>query len=646
MEKTMYDILRDTKNEIENNFTSDAIEQIQTEGIKRELNRFKATLIKDITYELEHTMEVIQSPVFVGLLGRYSHGKSALVNALFSLDDTSKLPEGEGVVTSKVTRVDFKKDLYTPNAYEVKKGGVSNPIDIETLRNGVGQSQTDTSSVDYFYLNLPTDNRDFAQLFATKNISLIDMPGLGGPYFKDQTTTKQYIKNLDMILAIVKADGIREAGVHIEPYIQTSAGLPVIPVLTFSDLWKKCDLYADCNNEDEMLQKAKSLIQEYIPSLSKYNTNLIAVSSYTGQNINELRSLILNHVEVGNIAIGKARKEISPVYKRQVQQLSIEFNNLKNKINTLNEELDELLKPILPKRKDTNQLKEVFSSGKVQRSYRDLSKEGSTQINECFNKYKDYIHGLRSKNSAKEVMEWLNSFDRDLNNRIFRDTIERVDCLFEEYKEQLRIGIRDALEHMTLDRQKKMDLQERTSDTITEFKVDWKNVFHIQLDSVSLQTFYGKYQAKVAGSTFMEMLKQPMTLVMFIVGIVLGCALPFANLGPWGLLGFIPSLLAVFQIWIQVPGLKKRHLADLKDEIYDYLENQFEITDKKERLASVLEEKKEDLYQSLNEEISSETSEYNRDAFYLKRVKDHLDNILFTMSERIDDEIRNINYNK
>lgn len=144
----------------------------------------------------------------------------------------------------------------------------------------------------------------------------------------------------------------------------------------------------------------------------------------------------------------------------------------------------------------------------------------------------------------------------------------------------------------------------------------------------------------------MEMLKQPMTLVMFIVGIVLGCALPFANLGPWGLLGFIPSLLAVFQIWIQVPGLKKRHLADLKDEIYDYLENQFEITDKKERLASVLEEKKEDLYQSLNEEISSETSEYNRDAFYLKRVKDHLDNILFTMSERIDDEIRNINYNK
>ena len=55
---------------------------------------------------------------------------------------------------------------------------------------------------------------------------------------------------------------------------------------------------------------------------------------------------------------------------------------------------------------------------------------------------------------------------------------------------------------------------------------------------------------------------------------------------------------------------------------------------------------KEDLYQSLNEEISSETSEYNRDAFYLKRVKDHLDNVLFAMSERIDDEIRNINYSK
>lgn len=219
MEKSMYDILKDTKNEIESNFTLEAMEQIQTEGIKRELNRFRSTLIKDITYELEHTMEVIQSPVFVGLLGRYSHGKSALVNALFSLDETSKLPEGEGVVTSKVTRVDFNKELYAPEAYEVKKGGVSSMIDVETLRNGVGQTQTDTSSVDYFYMKLPTDNRDFAQLFATKNISLIDMPGLGGPYFKDQTTTKQYIKNLDMILAIVKVDGIREAGIHIEPYI-------------------------------------------------------------------------------------------------------------------------------------------------------------------------------------------------------------------------------------------------------------------------------------------------------------------------------------------------------------------------------------------------------------------------------------------
>ena len=97
---------------------------------------------------------------------------------------------------------------------------------------------------------------------------------------------------------------------------------------------------------------------------------------------------------------------------------------------------------------------------------------------------------------------------------------------------------------------------------------------------------------------------------------------------------------------MQVPGLKKRHLADLKDEIYDYLENQFEITEKKECFSALLEEKKEDLYQLLSEDISTETSEYNRDAFYLKRVKEHLDNVLFSISERINDEIRNINYSK
>lgn len=646
MEKTMYDILKDTKNEIENNFNTEVMEQIQTEGIKRELKRFRSTIIKDITYELEHTMEVIQSPVFVGLLGRYSHGKSALVNALFSLDESSKLPEGEGVVTSKVTRVDFNKELYAPEAYEVKKGGKSDLINIEALRNGVGQTQTDTSSVDYFYMKLPTDNRDFAQLFATKNISLIDMPGLGGPYFKDQTTTKQYIKNLDMILAIIKIDGIREAGVHIEPYIQTSVGLPIIPVLTFGDKWKDSDIYADCNDEDEMLQKAKSLIQEYIPSLSKYITNLIAVSSYTGQNINELRSLILNHVEIGNIAIGKARKEISPVYKRQVQQLSIEFNNLKNKINTLSEELDTLLKPILPKKKDTNQLKEVFTSAKVQRCFRDLTKEGTAQINDCFSRYKDYVNGIRSRNSAKEVMEWTDSFERDTNNRMFRDTIERMNCLFEEYKEQLKSGIKNMLDDMTLDRQKKIELQERTSELIMDAKVDWKNVFNIKINTLNLQTFYTKYQTKLAGSTFMEMLKQPLTLALFIGGLILGGIIIRFMEFPLGLLGFLPSVFAILQIWMQVPGLKKRHLSDLKDEIYDYLENQFEITEKKERFSALLEEKKEDMYQLLSEDISAETSEYNRDAFYLKRTKEHLDNILFSISERIEDEIRNINYSK
>lgn len=643
----MYDILKDTRNEIEKNFTPEAMEQIQTEGIKRELNRFRSTLIKDIMYELDHTMEVIQSPVFVGLLGRYSHGKSALVNALFSLDETSKLPEGEGVVTSKVTRVDFNKDLYAPEAYEVKKGGVSDMIDVETLRNGVGQSQVDTSSVDYFYMKLPTDNRDFAQLFATKNISLIDMPGLGGPYFKDQTITKQYIKNLDMILAIVKIDGIREAGVHIEPYIQTSVGLPVIPVLTFGDQWKKSDLYADCNDEDEMLQKAKNLIQEYIPSLSKYGTNLIAVSSYTGQNINELRSLILNHMEVGNIAIGKARKEISPVYKRQVQQLSIEFNNLKNKVSTLSEELDALMKPILPKKKDTNQLKEVFASAKVQRSYRDLVKESTAQINDCFSKYKDYINGLRSRNSAKEVMDWANTFERNANDRMYRDTVERMNCLYEEYKEQLKAGIKNMLDGMTLDRQKKQDLQERTSELITDSKVDWRNVFNIKIDTLNLQTFYTKYQTKLAGSTFKELLKQPETLEIFIGGITLICCTPIPIVGPiLAVIGIALVLFTFIKIRMQVPELKKRHLADLKDEICDYLENQFEITEKKECFSALLEEKKEDLYQLLSEDISVETSEYNRDAFYLKRVKEHLDNVLFSISERINDEIRNINYSK
>ena len=141
------EMLADVKRQLEMDFSQDKIDRLEVEEIKRQMSRFKTAKVEPLIREIDHLSEVIKSPVHVGMLGRYSHGKTALVNALFSLDEECKLPEGDGVVTSKVTYVSFDKELYTPEAYEVKKGGGENQINLAMLRNSVGRTNQDTSTL-------------------------------------------------------------------------------------------------------------------------------------------------------------------------------------------------------------------------------------------------------------------------------------------------------------------------------------------------------------------------------------------------------------------------------------------------------------------------------------------------------------------
>jgi hypothetical protein len=69
-------------------------------------------------------IQTIDSPIYVGLLGRYSHGKTALINQFFSMTQEYALPEGEGIVTSKVTEITFlNEDFGLPQCLEVSRDG-------------------------------------------------------------------------------------------------------------------------------------------------------------------------------------------------------------------------------------------------------------------------------------------------------------------------------------------------------------------------------------------------------------------------------------------------------------------------------------------------------------------------------------------
>lgn len=394
--KELNQMLVEAKRDLEHDFNLDALDRIETEEINKSLRRFVTSKVEPLEKKIDHLVEVIKSPVHVGMLGRYSHGKSALVNALFDLGDDSKLPEGDGVVTSKVTYVSFDKDLLDSEAYEVKKGGEEVLINLNELRNSVGRTDKDTSGINYYKLRLCAENKDFAQSFARQNINLVDMPGLGGPFFKDQAETRKYVRELDMIIAVIKIDEIMESGLHIDSLID-NCGISVIPVLTFYDKWEESKLYADCKSVDEMLLKAKKEVENNIPSLRPFLGNLIAVSAFTGHNIDALRNLIMNHIESREIAIAKSRTDISPVYRKQLREFQKEFTSFKAELEDLSRNLDSLLKPIIANNggQQLDIVNEACKSVRVVRAKRALDEEANRAVNEYFRRYQDRIAPLQ-----------------------------------------------------------------------------------------------------------------------------------------------------------------------------------------------------------------------------------------------------------
>ena len=83
--------------------------------------------------------------------------------------------------------------------FERLRDGNSNPLDVYSLKENVRGNSSETTMVDFYVMELPSD-QSFSELFESKKIDLIDMPWLGGPYFKDTEKSLKYIENLDMSL--------------------------------------------------------------------------------------------------------------------------------------------------------------------------------------------------------------------------------------------------------------------------------------------------------------------------------------------------------------------------------------------------------------------------------------------------------------
>ena len=436
-------------------------------------------VIKEIVDDIEHAKSVISSPIYVGLLGRYSHGKSALVNALFKLDDDCRLPEGEGVVTSKVTLVDFD-DYPTAQAFAiVSNEELPRQISINELIGSVGSNNDDESiCVESYKLTLPTSGRGFASNFLANNITLVDMPGLGGPYFTDKVTTANYLKYMDMALVVMKVDEIEDAARHIRYFVE-NLNIPVVPILTYQDLWKKSDLYMDCDDETAMLAKAQSLIEEHLPSLKKYCVNLIAVSSIKDENGNEhknidsLRRIILDQITNKKLAIGKARTEIAPIYKKQVMELSKEFGALKIKLDKLLADINKEFNQWLPNSKDILSFEETLNKNvRIKRAKDRFIAEAKRVISDCTREYRERVNEMRSLASYNDLKNLVDKFEDNVTDR-FAIHKSRMTDLNKEYLTVLGEQVQGIIEQMQFDRQTKEDLSGRVENILETSRFEW-----------------------------------------------------------------------------------------------------------------------------------------------------------------------------
>ncbi|HQL61698.1 MAG TPA: dynamin family protein [bacterium] len=361
--------------------------------IEEHLAKFKNTKhfqdlenqFKDFQYDVGHAAdrakESIESPIYVGVIGHYSHGKSSLLNAmLFPPKAKDLLPTGESIVTSKCTLIQFKEGGRANDFYEVSFNGDERPLSEEEYQAKVS-GKRESAIQDLHFFRLVLSASDLAgEVFgdmAVKNIQLLDTPGLGGPYWKDEQSLQQWVKEFMLLIVCVKADAInsRTANV-INPFLRQTAR-PVIPVITFWDLWQEAESFRNISDEALAREKAQKDLKEYLPTLAdavdENRTIFVSARNYhlsqevpesakhysTPQwNIDNLRRSMSSYVSAKSNILRSGKTEESCLERRRREGVLNECCKLTQKFGALKPQLLRVMDTMRPKEAYEEQLNE------------------------------------------------------------------------------------------------------------------------------------------------------------------------------------------------------------------------------------------------------------------------------------------------
>jgi predicted GTPase len=608
--------------------------------------------IKGLLKEIDYTLRVLQAPVFVGLLGRYSHGKTALANALFGILEDYALPEGEGIVTSKITRIDFEENIAFPRAYIVKRGNEREEIEIGLLRK-LARSSEDTSLkesslIDFLHLQLSAQS-GFSRLFAQKRISLIDMPGLGGPYFKDSIRTQKYLETMDFILVVIKITEIDKAGKVIERFVANTKLPPVICVFTFYDKANEFPLFKGLDDED-IQQKAMELAKEHIPSLSReIETASIFVSSKTQLNIEELREFMLNFVERRVEAVDKIREETPKVFRRKMAEMKQEILRLESKINNLLNKLSS--SQDLDIARSIDQLP-IFrrSEREEKRELRSVRKEVAVKLRDVQKKVESTLISILDASDCSQAKGILEDIETEIKNLIGEVEAELNNQFNDRIKPLLKDNAMKFVEReLDLPPDKKERLEEDIERELEGFRVffDWDKEITLSRD------FYHKCiasQGKDLSRRITANFSNPQflqgigfSIVIIVVGQFIGKIPMIGNdlSSIFNFLGMLGIIGSVAYAIIMTPGNKAYFNKLLRDS---YRSMKVEVNSYFSELEKYVNELMDDtlkeLKNSILEEIGSETNEVVKDIRNLRELTKRLENEFFEIKNSMENFVK------
>ncbi len=462
--------IKDVKEKVQEIFNHDVIANFDSK-LQSDLKEINCTCAQPLIEQLDNCVRLMKAPVYVGMLGRYSHGKSALVNSLFLMDEDTKLPEGKSVVTSKVTRVSFDDSISYATAYKYYNGSNDREqfAEYADFRNAAQRQDDDNSSIAFLEANIPIgEKRNLARNFFQNNIQLIDMPGLGGPYFEDSQKTKDYVNDMDLVVVAIKITEIEESAESVNKFLQ-NVNCPKIAVLTFYDEAAAHNLYADCNKDmAKIIAKAKNEVDKYFSNLGD-SDDIIVVSNKENALVDKVRERIMQKITVQIIATNTSKQEIPVVQKRKSNALKKELESLSQKALALPKRLEAIIEESIGKDEDAKiDICSIFDSAKIRNKQKKRKSDIEKEIKSFKREQNSVINSILSVDECDSVCQRIGKESSLLLKNI-------SDC-FEDYKTELRDVADEFISNLHISENEKKEYKKTVKEILNNQSELFKEV--------------------------------------------------------------------------------------------------------------------------------------------------------------------------